>query len=53
MIGTKEIEIKLINFAQELSKLEEKKKPKWCPVIYLENSVTGGLDAIKIKNAYK
>ena len=49
----KETEMKLINFAQELSKMEEKKKPKWCPVIYLENSVTGGLDAIKIKNAYE
>jgi len=42
----------LLNFTQELSKLLEQKKPKWCPVIYLENSITGGLDAIKIKNAY-
>ena len=42
----------LLKFTQELSKLLEQKKPKWCPVIYLENSITGGLDAIKIKNAY-
>ena len=42
----------LLNFTQELSKLLEQKKPKRCPVIYLENSITGGLDAIKIKNAY-
>ena len=42
----------LLNFTQELSKSLEQKKPKWCPVIYLENSITGGLDAIKIKNAY-
>ena len=50
---TRVMEKKLIVVAKNLGKLKEKKDPKFCPIIYLLDSVTGGVDGIKIKNAYE
>ena len=47
------VEEKLINVAESLAKQQEKKEPKWCPVIYIDDPITGGITGIKIKNAYE
>lgn len=44
------LEKSLIQVAQEIS---GKRDPTWCPVIYIEDPVTKGLNGIKIANAYE
>lgn len=48
-----QVEEKLVNVAKELAKHHERKEPKWCPVIYIDDPITGGVIGIKIKNAYE
>ena len=47
------VEEKLIKVAESLAEHHEKKEPKWCPVIYIDDPITGGIAGIKIKNAYE
>ena len=47
------VEDKLIKVAESLAEHHEKKEPNWCPVIYLDDAITGGITGIKIKNAYE
>ena len=47
------MEEKLINVANDLAKHQESKEPKWCPVIYIDDPITGGTIGVKIKNAYE
>ena len=48
-----QVEEKLVSVAKELAKHHERKEPKWCPVIYIDDPITGGVIGIKIKNAYE
>jgi hypothetical protein len=43
---------RLLTFAQDLAKLDEKLDPNVCPVIYLLDPETHGLNGIKLKNAF-
>ena len=52
-LSDKTTEKKLITFIKELAKAQKAKNANWCPIIYLEDPITKGVNGIKIKNAWE
>ncbi len=52
MKGNKKIpEKNLVKLAEDLGDIQKEQLefPKYCPIIYVENKVTGGIDGIRLK----